>query len=318
VSVSVVRVVQGGAAANVSNTISGDVVTGGNESRGVLAQSVGGGGGAGGFNVSAGLTATKQMSGNLGVGLGGSGGGGGSAGDVSNSMTGDVTTAGNDSGGMLVQSLGGGGGAGGLNVTGGVALSKSSSGNIGVGLGGSGGDGGDGASVDSTVMGIIETDGASSAGLVVQSLGGGGGSGALNVTGGLSGGQETTANIGVGIGGTGGGGGDSSCGSDPACLVVDSTFTGSISTLGKDSSAYVAQSLGGGGGDGGLNVTGGIAISTKGTGGNIGVGIGGMGGSGGSSGNVRGQVTISEGSEISTVGEKSGGVLAQSGRGRRR
>ena len=55
--------------------------------------------------------------------------------------------------------------------------------------------------------------------------------------------KTTSANIGVGIGGSGGSGGDSSCGSDP-CWVVDSTFDGAISTVGDNSDGFFSSVCG--------------------------------------------------------------------------
>jgi hypothetical protein len=63
----------------------------GDESTGVLAQSVGGGGGNGGFNVSAGV-GRRHWQRHVGVGLGGSGGRAGNGGTVSLTVNNFVTS----------------------------------------------------------------------------------------------------------------------------------------------------------------------------------------------------------------------------------
>ena len=127
----------GGTAKAVTNKVAGNVTTGderlgtGNNSTGVLAQSVGGGGGNGGFNISGSITAASTGSAGVSVGIGGSGGFGGSAGTVDNTVEGNVTTFGNDASGVIAQSLGGGGGNGALSVAGAVNLSRSEGGSVG-------------------------------------------------------------------------------------------------------------------------------------------------------------------------------------------
>jgi hypothetical protein len=98
-----------------------NLVTHGDFSRGILAQSIGGGGGTGGF--SAGLIA-----------LGGDGAGGGIGGVVTVTASGSIHTFGANSEGILAQSIGGGGGNGG----GAAGLAS---------LGGTGGSGGKGGTV---------------------------------------------------------------------------------------------------------------------------------------------------------------------------
>ena len=146
-----------------------------------MVQSLGGGGGNGGVNVSgsAGLSGGPTGgAGSASVGLGGSGGSGGGSAKVTSTIDAVVTTLGNESPGVVVQSLGGGGGNGGVNVSG--ALSATTAGSTGaasVGLGGSGG-------VAETVPRLtvrcsapLRTRGASAMGITIQSLGGGGGNG---------------------------------------------------------------------------------------------------------------------------------------------
>ena len=150
----------------------GSVTTEGADSRGIFAQSIGGGGGS------------ADGSGGL-VSLGGSGAGGGNGElvTVTQTSTGSVTTTGIGSDGIFAQSVGGGGGAG------------SGSGGV-VALGGKGGGGGQGGAVVVNNAGQIETSGDVSHGIFAQSVGGGGGDGGNS--GGLVsiGGSGSTASVG--------------------------------------------------------------------------------------------------------------------------
>ncbi|HYC98208.1 autotransporter outer membrane beta-barrel domain-containing protein [Brevundimonas sp.] len=275
----------GGDASTVNATVTGDISTGGSDAWGALLQSVGGGGGAGGFNITGGLSASTSMSGTLGFGLGGFGGGGGDAGDVTGFLTGDVQTLGDGSFGTMLQSLGGAGGNGGFNVTGALSLSVNSNPAVavGIGIGGFGGGGGDAGAVNGAVVGDYITRGANADGVVAQSLGGGGGNGGLNVTGNVALSSGTAGTVGIGIGGFGGAGGDSGA--------VTFAYTGDIDTDGANSDGLIVQSLAGGGGNGAINVTGGIAASTSGTAGGLSFGLGGFGGGGGDAADVSATVT---------------------------
>ena len=272
-----------------------------NGSAGIIVQSLGGGGGNGGFNVTAGMSFAKDGAGNIGVGVGGFGGGGGDAAIARAHVRGDIVTSGNDSIALLIQSMGGGGGNGGFNVTGGIAVSKGANGNLGIGIGGFGGDGGSGKAVFATINSDIQTSGNKSNGATIQSLGGGGGNGGFNVTGGVSIGLGSSAsgNLGFGIGGFGGGGGNGD--------EVTATLTGNIQTAGVESHGVLVQSAGGGGGNGGFNVTGSFAL-TKGANGNIGIGVGGFGGNGG----YGQKVTASQTGNILTRADNSFGATFQS------
>ena len=84
----------------------GRIETHGNNSYGVLAQSIGGGGG----NVGLDVAYSKTDGGKIGITIGRTGGTGGSAGDVSLSSDGVVMTHGDRSYGLLAQSIGNGGG----------------------------------------------------------------------------------------------------------------------------------------------------------------------------------------------------------------
>ena len=92
-------------------------------------------------------------------------------------------------------------------------------------------------------------------------MGGSGGDGGLDIAGGLNLTKGTGAAVTIGIGGFGGGGGSASD--------VAVNFEGSILTQDKTSSAnglssgIAAQSIGGGGGYGAINVSGGITLSGR-------------------------------------------------------
>lgn len=309
----------GGLGSSVNLFVEKDVTTQGDHASAIIAQSVGGGGGNGGFNVSAALSGAMTGSGSVSVGLGGSGAGGGDAGSVNSVVNADLTTQGQHSTGLLVQSVGGGGGNGGFNVSAALSAAKTASGSVGVGIGGSGGDGGDGGDVSSEFDGTVITSSVlipesvdpetgelipahyanNASGIIVQSLGGGGGNGGINVTAPISFAKDYTGSIGVGVGGSGGGGGNAGA--------VSNDVTGYVQTRGDESIAVLAQSLGGGGGNGGLNVTGSITGAKKGSG-SIAVGVGGFGGDGGDGSTVNNIFT----GGILTTGDNSNGIVAQS------
>ena len=289
----------GGTGAKVESSVTGNVTTAGENSNGVVVQSLGGGGGNGGFSVSAAITGAGTGSGALGVGIGGTGGDGGSAGKVISSLTGNVTTGGVNARGIIAQSIGGGGGNGGLSVAGAVSAAGTGSGSVSVGLGGSGGGGGDSETVNNTVTGNVSTAKSGSGGVLAQSLGGGGGNGAINVSGAISLAGTGSGAVSVGLGGSGGDGG--------SAMKVTNSVSGTVYTVGKESSGVTAQSLGGGGGNGGMNITGAISAAKTGSG-SIGIGIGGAGGGGGNAGEVDNAVS----GYVQTQGDNSTGILAQS------
>jgi hypothetical protein len=292
----------GGDGAATTLTVTGEVLTLGDQSDGVLAQSVGGGGGNGGFAVAGSISGAQTAAGTVSVSVGGTGGGGGDAGTVTLTQTGDVTTLGNTARAVLAQSIGGGGGNGGFTVAAGISGAQTASGNVGVGVGGGGGVGGDGGAVSGTVTGDLVTFGDDSSALLVQSVGGGGGNGGFNVTGGIAGAQTGSGNILVGVGGFGGGGGDAGA--------VSGGLTGDVFTAGDRSGGVTYQSIGGGGGNGGFNITGGISatVGSGGGAGTLGIGIGGFGGNGGNASTVNASVN----GTIRTLGDQSHGVLFQS------
>jgi hypothetical protein len=210
-----------GGSVKVTNEAEASIITQGDLSHAIVAQSIGGGGGGGGG------------SGSLIGSIGGQGGAGGDGGSVSVTNHGDIETSGDGAMGIFAQSIGGGGGhgsgSGALISVGGSASEPSHGGNVtlentgeintlgnesygiyaqslggggghgsGSGgllsIGGFGSGGGDGGSVMVTNNGSITTEGDTSDGILAQSVGGGGGSG------GTSGGL-------ISIGGSGSGGG---------------------------------------------------------------------------------------------------------------
>ncbi|WP_270933923.1 autotransporter outer membrane beta-barrel domain-containing protein [Falsiroseomonas oryzae] len=269
------------------------VTTFGSQSPGITVQSIGGGGGHGGFavDVAPGIYAAAS------VAIGGSGGNGGSGGTASYTNQSDpqyccsfVTTSGDKSPGVTVQSIGGGGGRGGFALS--FAGSDGVSGTFA--MGGSGGNGGHGSTASAWSNTTIRTQGADSAGLTVQSIGGGGGVGGFSVAG--------TLNLGVGglavaVGGGGGGGGSS----DTVAVVSSAP----ILTAGARSDGLLAQSLGGGGGNAGFAASGTFGLNP---GANFGVSVGASGGTGGSAGTV----VVTNTANISATGPNSRALVAQS------
>ncbi|HYP85304.1 hypothetical protein [Variovorax sp.] len=271
-----------------------NISTSGYAAAGVLAQSVGGAGGTG------------SSAGSIFYTKGGNGGVGGNGNTVVVNMaepqsvgwpTSLIATAGDDSMGVVAQSIGGGGGAGGAVATGSILA--------GVALGGNGESGGEagpvylnnGAAADSTTPAqagfVISTQGEHSSGLVAQSIGGGGGAG----------GSATNTVLGpftYTVGGTGGTGGDAGT---PGITQVSVVNEGIVSTAGAHAKGVVAQAVGGGGGDGGSAMA--LTASAQ---LNVNVSVGGSGGSGGNAGDVVG----TNGGEILTNGSDAWGLLTQS------
>ena len=120
----------------VTLNVNNNVVTKGDDSRGVFSQSLGGGGGNGAFNVSVVGSGAGVGSGVANISLGGSAGTAGDGKSVTSNVIGDITTNGKNSAGVQAQSLGGGGGDGGFSVNiSGTGAGAGSSGLM-VGLGG--------------------------------------------------------------------------------------------------------------------------------------------------------------------------------------
>lgn len=261
----------GGNAGNVTVTNDGMISTSGDNSRGILAQSLAGAGGPGG------------NSGGFFNNRGGTGGSSGSAGTVTVNNFDVITTSGSNAHGILAQSIGGGGGAGGWAD----------------GYGAVGGNGavaanGNAVTVVNSQGGIITTSGVSAAGVLGQSIGGGGGDG-----GGASGGSPVTVG---GFSESGGGGAGGDGGTVVFCSGGDTCSGGAsqITTNGDYSTAVLMQSIGGGGGNAGNSSS--FAPFAS-------IAIGGNGGGGGNGNSVT--LDTSQ-TNITTVGTKSPGLVAQS------
>ncbi len=169
------------------NVYSGSsIFTKGEQSHGIFAQSIGGGGGTGGLSVTGGVSAFGGLS----LSMGGDGGEGKYGGTVNVTNSGSIDTQGEYAYGIKAQSIGGGGGSGG--ASGSVMANFSSlipipdeyptgSINIALALGGSGGTGGKGGTVNVTNNGQITTEGDFSHAIFAQSVGGGGGDGGKSI-----------------------------------------------------------------------------------------------------------------------------------------
>jgi hypothetical protein len=270
----------GGAAGNggaVTVIQSGGIRTDGNTggdgtaSDGIFAQSVGGGGGKGGFAAfgsardaydDVGAAFLKGAAENKGIAritgalkegktsvqdkvtkteisiaVGGVGGAAGNGGAVSVTNTGTIVVNGNVSSGIFAQSVGGGGGVGGATAT----INPAS-----LTIGGVGRAGGDGGSVTVVHTGDIVLNGIGNYGIYAQSVGGGGGKAGATGLGvadwpdgkGLS--LSIPTNIAAPTGVESGAGGD---GGD-----VTVRSSGKIILNGIGGVAFFAQSVGGGGG----------------------------------------------------------------------
>ncbi|MGA7715518.1 MAG: autotransporter domain-containing protein, partial [Bradyrhizobium sp.] len=219
-----------GAGGNMIVSQTGTITTIGDRSYGILAQSIGGGGGVGGTGDGINLGA---------VVVGGSGGAGGAGGTVQVTDSGGITTYGNGADGILAQSIGGGGGVGG-DAAGSNPHLGSRAITVGVGVGGAAGEAGNGEGVTISSTGPITTSGIAAYGILAQSIGGGGGIGG---SGDASGGTIAFAGS---NGGAGSGG----------AITIDQT--GNVTASGMDSHAIFAQSVGGlGGGNITINLHGG-------------------------------------------------------------
>ena len=255
----------GGFGGNVNVTNYGQITTVGEYSRGIFAQSVGGGGGDGG-------------SGGGVAGIGGSGSGSSPGGVVTVANYGSITTTGHLSDAIFAQSVGGGGGSAG------------SGGGL-VGIGGSGSSGGSGGDVTVLNTGTVATYGDSARGIVAQSVGGGGGDGGTGSglagiggsgSGTSPGGDVSVVNSGTinsraeailaqSIGGGGGNGGSSDGwfsfggsgggGGNGGAVTVNNS--GNLTNSQDSAPAIFAQSVGGGGGNGGGSIAVGAQTTTK-------------------------------------------------------
>lgn len=274
----------GGDAGAVTVITSGNTIqTAKTASRGIFAQSAGGGGGNADVTaVADGLTGVS-----LDFAIGGGGGDGGSAAAVTVTADSQISTSGDHADGIKAQSIGGGGGNGAATISGAIA----SGGDLSLAVGGDGGGSGDGSSVSVTSSGAIRTAGDNSYGLFAQSISNSGGSGGLAISGDV----VSVANVTIGVAGSGGTGG---IGGD-----VTAENSGEITTSGDNSAAILAASVGGGGGSGGGSIVA-SAISMA----SLKISVGGDGGTGGQGGTL----DVTNSAELKTSGTFSSGLQAQS------
>jgi len=275
------------------------VSTYGSGSRGAIVQSIGGGGGtAQGTTVALKTSLSipnspeedeekSEFAAKVNVSIGGQGGNGGSGGATTLTSTGLITTIGGDADGIVMQSIGGGGGLGGSagndasagTEEHGVEIPERTGYTLAVSVGGKGGVAGNGALNTLNYGGWTTTQGDYADAIVVQSIGGGGGVGGVSASKSASGTLSATIGVG-GSGGTAGQGGNIN-------LNMAGNDTGShgvVQTTGDVAYGLLAQSIGGGGGQGvasgySLPTT---AVLTP----SIFLGLGGSGGNSGAAGTI--------------------------------
>lgn len=291
------------------------VMASGDNSIGLYAQSVGGGGGHGGFAVSGAINFSDT--GAVALAFGGSGGGGGTSSTVGVTNSGTIAMAGDTAPAILAQSVAGGGGNGGLTLAATATTSLSADDpNDGAALsfGASGGNGGTAGAVEVTNTGALTTTGNMSAGIIAQSVGGGGGNGSMSLSGAVSGPDALSASVSHGgSGGEGSDGGSVRVTNTGAITTGNMDDPGDADTTTNNAHGILAQSIGGGGGNGGL--AGAIALGVGGESQtyNVAVALGGSGKSGGESLSV---VVVNNldpaGGGLTTYSEQSHGIFAQS------
>jgi hypothetical protein len=238
----------GGTAGNVTvtNTATGSILTTGEEAYGILAQSVGGGGGRGSSIISVtGIAGTNSTTG-IGLTIGGAGGSGNDAGTVVVSNLGSISTSGGTAHGILAQSVGGGGGNAnvGLSLGGPGAL-------VGNGLNGllgaiGGGGGGAGGTVTVNQNGSIMVTGRNAQAVTMQAVNGGGGTLTFDISGITSLPGTPLESIVAGLG--------SEDTDDSTGVAVTMNMVGSQVVAGAGGTGSGVQSVGGGGGTAYLNL----------------------------------------------------------------
>ncbi len=281
--------------------VTGRIRTEGADAYGIVAQSIGGGGGRGGLSVAGNISAGAGGSAGLSLAIGGGGGAGGAGDTVVLRSAADIATEGEKAYGVKAQSVGGGGGAGGIAVAGSVGGPPGSV-KVSLAFGGDGGAGSSGGSVDVGLTGgRIETSGKDAHGVFAQSVGGGGGVGGLSIASNLGLGGKNV-NLGVSVGGSGG------SGSTGERVAVNNAAA--IETGGEAAFGIFAQSIGGGGGQGGASFSGNGTLNAGQEGYNVNIGIA-FGGAGGT-GNRGGVVDVTNSGAIETRGTAAHGIFAES------
>lgn len=282
----------------VQITSNGEISTRGNDSDGIVAQAIGGSGGIGGSAANdvdsdgGFLGGDEGTSYALTASVGGTGGTGGNGGRVTLNHMGSVTTQGDWSDGILLQSIGGGGGTAGTAT----AVGSDATAEVALAIGGTGGTSGNGGQITASFDGSdasVATAGHGAHAVLAQSIGGGGGHGADG---------STSANADITVGGGLGGSGGAS-GNGGAVAVTGDWLR--ASTQGEDAYAIAAQSIGGGGGTGGAGST---ETSDDDDSHSISASVGGAAGGGGNGG----AVSIDLGTTITTMDDRAFAILAQS------
>ena len=300
---------KGGKGGAVTINNDGIVLTKGNDSFGIVAQSIGGGGGQGGFSSNMAVTGFpvspdgKAVS--LQIAIGGQGGKGNVGSNVTLKNRGAILTQGQSSAAVLLQSIGGGGGNGGSTSTKMLQIPKQKNVEMHIAVGGKGGDGNKGGNVQLTNEGDIRTFGQLATAVMLQSIGGGGGNGGTGSANSYRyDGAATDPKIArevfklaATVGGNGG------KGNDGGAVNLHNAQSGNIETAGDMAAGVVAQSIGGGGGNGGLSHSDAVKVDRA-----IELKIGGNGGNGGSGGTV----AINNHGNIETIGIGSVGIISQS------
>jgi hypothetical protein len=306
----------GGQGNLVRADLGGFILTQGVLSHGILAQSIGGGGGFGGNSVSAAFSAaaSEKASKNIALSIGGTGGAGGTGGPVTVTNSGNLQTIGTGSNGIIAQSVGGSGGYGGnaLSVTASVRPASEGTGKVSDGrtvtlsMGGNGGNGGNGGTVHVFNAGSIQTTGQTGTGIFAQSVAGGGGAAGHATSIYLSAekktsftsenGQLTTKDLSKLILSAGGVRGGFGIGGD----VLVEMNRGFVRTEGDGAIGILAQSISGGGGTSALSDPIHHVSSVL------------FGAEGSSPYNHAGQATVVNLGEISTKGIFSSAIVAQS------
>ncbi|MEM9630577.1 MAG: autotransporter outer membrane beta-barrel domain-containing protein [Pseudomonadota bacterium] len=283
----------GGSSGSVHVTNSGTVKAYGDNSDGIFAQSLAGGGGNSGGTYSGDGISGADVA----ISVGGSAGDGDTSAEVKVDNTGNITVSGANANAIYAESRGGSGGKSGTTM----AFDTISFGTVDLGIGGEGGDGGTAGNVYIENYGHLHVSGDNGVGIYANSQGGEGGNSGTVVSGSL----VTASAVSVGIGNGGGEGG-----------IADDTSVynyGSITTSKDLGYGILAQSIGGAGGNGSTVISadvlsGVLSDVTDGISGDVEVAVGGEGGDGGAAG----EVYVESSGNISTDGDKAYGILAQS------
>ena len=274
-----------------------------NDATGIVASSVGGGGGSGSLTgaVTGTLVGNTSTPLQASVALGGSGGAGGVGGAVNltNHPLAPVTTYQNQSPALLGYSTGGGGGNAGYELAASGTFGAPGTGesmDVNVAVGRDAGNGSFGGNVTITNQSELTTHGTESDAIHAYSTGGGGGN-----AGGLLALTATTAKSSVAMNvAVGGKGGKANEGGDVVVNNYDA-----LMTAGQSSDGIRAASTGGSGGNGAGTLSG---LLSYGAGYAANVAVGGDGGTG----DPGGDVTVFSAAPIETFGDHADGISAES------